>query len=53
MRHLLLIKNNLKRSVVTAITLIFLVGVAMFTILVSINSIYGRGFQMAKSQQMI
>lgn len=39
MRHLLLIKNNLKRSVVTAITLIFLVGVAMCTILVSMNSL--------------
>lgn len=39
MRFLLLIKNNLKRSVVTAITLVFLVSVAMSMILVSLNSI--------------
>ena len=39
MRYILLIKNNLKRSVITAITLVFLVSVAMCTILVSMNSL--------------
>ena len=39
MRYILLIKNNLKRSVITAITLVFLVSVAMCAILVSMNSL--------------
>ena len=39
MRYILLIKNNLKRSVITAITLVFLVSVATCAILVSMNSL--------------
>lgn len=39
MRYILLIKNNLKRSVIIAITLVFLVSVAMCAIIVSMNSL--------------